>query len=117
MHSPVGLQLIFLVYTLGLPYFEFEGSGETSRVCMVRSSDLKMLAYAIRYTGPEVIKRFSCSTQLITKFQLLIYTKYRQIKKCLALWFSDVVILLINVKMPTNVGILTFMSRMNFVLS
>ena len=40
--------------------------------------------------GPEVIKRFSYSTQLSTKF-----------------------ILLINVKMPTIVGILTFMSMIN----
>ena len=40
--------------------------------------------------GPEVIKLFSCSTQLSTKF-----------------------ILLINVKMPTNVGILTFISMIN----
>ena len=38
--------------------------------------------------GPEVIKLFSCSTQLSLKF-----------------------ILLINVKMPTVVGILTFISR------
>ena len=38
-------------------------------------------------TGPEVIKLFSCSTQLSTKF-----------------------ILFINVKMPTIVGILTFIS-------
>ena len=38
--------------------------------------------------GPEVIKLFSCSTQLSMKF-----------------------VLLINVKMPTIVGILTFMSR------
>ena len=38
----------------------------------------------------EVIKLFSCSTQLSPKF-----------------------ILLINVKMPTIVGILTFMSRIN----
>ena len=37
--------------------------------------------------GPEVIKLFSCSTQLSTKF-----------------------ILLINVKMPTIVDILTFIS-------
>ena len=37
--------------------------------------------------------------------------------KFLALSLSDVVfIMLINVKMPTNVGILTFMSRINFVL-
>ena len=39
-------------------------------------------------------------------------------KKCLALSLSDVVfIMLINVKMPTTVGILTFMSRRKFVLS
>ena len=39
-------------------------------------------------------------------------------KKFLALSFSDAVfIMLINVKMPTIVGILTFMSRINFVLS
>ena len=43
--------------------------------------------------------------------------KYRQIKKFLALSLSDVVfIMLINVKMPTIAGILTFMSRINFVL-
>ena len=41
--------------------------------------------------GPEVIKLFSCSTQLSLKF-----------------------ILLINVKMPTIVGILTFISRINY---
>ena len=40
--------------------------------------------------GPEVIKLFPCSTQLSTKF-----------------------ILLINVKMPTIVGILTFISMIN----
>ena len=41
-------------------------------------------------SGPEVKKLFSCSTQLSTKF-----------------------ILLINVKMPTIVGILTFISVIN----
>ena len=40
--------------------------------------------------GPEVIKLFSCSTQLSMKF-----------------------IQLINVKMPTVVGILTFISRIS----
>ena len=65
---------------------------------------------------PEVIKHFSCSTQLSTKFQLVI--KYQQMKKCLALSLSDVVFIMpINVKMPTIVGILTFMSRIKFVLS
>ena len=43
--------------------------------------------------GPKVIKLFSCSTQLRLNF-----------------------ILLINVKMSTNVGILTFMSRINYRL-
>ena len=44
--------------------------------------------------------------------------EYRQIKQFLVLCLSDVVfIMLINVKMPTIVGILTFMSRINFVLS
>ena len=39
-------------------------------------------------------------------------------KKFLALSLSDVVfIMLVNVKMQTIVGILTFMSRINFVLS
>ena len=39
-------------------------------------------------------------------------------KKFLALSLSDVVfIMLINVKMPTIVGILIIMSRINFVLS
>ena len=43
---------------------------------------------------------------------------YRTMKKFLALSFSDVVlIMLINVKMPTIVGILTIMSRINSVLS
>ena len=46
---------------------------------------------AIYRPGPEVIKLFSCSTQLITQF-----------------------ILLINVKMPTIVGILTFIGIIYF---
>ena len=43
--------------------------------------------------GPEVIKLFSCSTQLSMKFFLLI-----------------------NIKMPAIVGILTVMSRKNSIL-
>ena len=48
----------------------------------------------INRSGPEVIKLFSCSIQLSMKFFLLI-----------------------NVKMPTIVGILTFMSRKNNIPS
>ena len=44
-------------------------------------------------SGPEVIKLFSCSAQVSMKFFLLI-----------------------NVKMPTIVGILTFMSGKNSIL-
>ena len=45
------------------------------------------------FPGPEVIKLFLCSTQLSVNFFLLI-----------------------NVKMPTIVGILTIMSRKNSIL-
>ena len=47
----------------------------------------------VTLTDPKVIKLFSCSTQLSMKFFLLIH-----------------------VKMPTIVGILTFMSRKNSIL-
>ena len=68
---------------------------------------------------PEVINIFSCSTQLSMKFQLLMKTKKAErIKYFLAFKLSDVVfIMLINVKMPLIVGILTFMSVVNFMLS
>ena len=68
--------------------------------------------------GPEVIKLFSCSTQLSMKFEMLISLKISRNSDFLGsdkprmLFFP-----LINVKMPTIVGILTFMSRKNFVLS
>ena len=48
---------------------------------------------AIMDPGPEVIKPFPCSAQLSMKFFLLI-----------------------NVKMPTIVGILTFMSEKNSII-
>ena len=54
--------------------------------------------------GPKVIKLFSRSTQLSVKQQ-----NYRQLKEFLAFSLSDIVfIMLIIVKMPTIVGILTF---------
>ena len=57
---------------------------------------------------------FGCS-----KFQLLIKTKMLKNKDfCLAFKLSVVVfIVLINVKMPTIVGILTFISTIKFILS
>ena len=50
----------------------------------------EICAYSESGSGAEVIKLFSCSTQLSSKF-----------------------ILLINVKMPTIVGILTFISMID----
>ena len=53
--------------------------------------------------GHEIIKLFSCSTQLSTKFQLLIKTKIPTNEKFLVLSLSDVVfIMLINVKNANN---------------
>ena len=60
--------------------------------------------------GPEVIQLF-----VLNSYEHKISTAHENIN---AEKLSDVVfILLINVKMPTIVGILTFMSRINFVLS
>ena len=50
--------------------------------------------YIAVQSGPEVIKLFSCSTQLSMKFSLLI-----------------------NMKMPTIFGIFIFINRENFMLS
>ena len=55
-------------------------------------------------TGPEVIKLFSCSTQLSTKFILLINVKMPTIVG---------IVLLKNVKMPTIIGIITLISMIN----
>ena len=69
-------------------------------------------------SGPAVVKLFSCSTQLSLEFQLLIKTKMLKNIGIPCFYISDdVFILLINAKMPTIVGILTFMSRINFMRS
>ena len=88
------------------------GNGNSQNVALV--GDLCVASN----TWPGVIKQFSCSTQLSRKFQLLIKTKIPINEEVSCFSLSDVVfILLINVKMPTIVGILTFMSMINFVLS
>ena len=58
-------------------------------------------------SGLDVIKLFSCSAQLRLKFILLINVKMPTVIGMLKF------ILLINVKMSTIVGILTFISRIN----
>ena len=67
---------------------------EYSIVSISNCSSLKTITVInIPTSGPEVIKLFSCSAQLSMKFFLLI-----------------------NVKMPTIFGSLTFMSRKNSIL-
>ena len=68
--------------------------------------------------GTEVIKLFSCLSQLSIEFQMLITTKVIKNKdfSCFQTLICCI-IMLINVKMPNIVGILTFMSMINFMLS
>ena len=66
----------------------------------------------------SLLKLVICSAQLSTKFQLLIKTTTPTNKEVFGLSLSDVVFIkLKNVKMPTIVGILTFLSRINVMLS
>ena len=60
---------------------------------------------------------FSCSTQLSKKFQLLIKAKILTNKEVSCFKSLRCCIYHANVKMPTIVGILTLMSRINFLLS
>ena len=87
-------------------------------VSVAEQTGLSLIQSKTLKTCPEVIKLFSYSTQPSMKLTLLVkLLKYRQIKKVIALSLSNVVfIMLINVKIPTF-GILTFMSRIHFVLS
>ena len=62
-------------------------------LAMVIKHKLRWHGHVLHSSGPEVIKLFSCSTQLSMKFSPLI-----------------------NVKMPTIVGILTCISGKNNIL-
>ena len=66
---------------------------------------------------PKVIKRFPCSTELSMKIILLIIVKMPTTVGILTFISRINIIseffLLIIVKMPTTVGILTFISRIN----
>ena len=66
-------------------------------------------------SGPEVIKLFPCSNQISMKFKLLINIEIAQVNGSSGLSHqSQSFILLVDV---TIVGILTFMSRINFMLT
>ena len=60
---------------------------------MIQERQLGIVLWLPNANRPEVIKLFSCSTQPSMKFFLLI-----------------------NIEMPTNVGISAFMSRKNSIL-
>ena len=80
---------VFLIFLIR--YFEKKSADNKNKTHKFPSMQrFKPFNQSLLNTGPEVIKLFSCSTQRSTKF-----------------------ILLINVKMPTIVGILTFISRIN----
>ena len=64
----------------------------------------------------EIIKLLPCSTQLSMKLQPLIKTKMMKNKE-LVFKLSDVTfIILINVRIPSIFGIVTFMSMINIIL-
>ena len=69
-------------------------------------------------SGPEVIKNFMLNS---VEHEILNARKYKKCQEIRLLSGSDkprmLFFPLINVKMPTIVGILTFMSRRNFLLS
>ena len=66
----------------------------------------------LQFDKPRSYKAYSCSTQMSMKFHLLVKVIMLKIKIFLRVKFLvGAFIMLINVKMPALVGILTFMSR------
>ena len=69
-------------------------------------------------SGLEFIRVISCSTQLSMKFKMLISIKISRNSAFLGSYKPRMLSFpLINVKELTTVGILTFMSRKNFMFS
>ena len=99
----INVWIVSIKMTKLRPLLEYVGHTTTHK-CMICSF---IVAYPFgeqNKPGPEVIKLFSCSTQLSMNFQLLITTKVSSSLSYV------VFIMLINVKMPKIVAILTFMS-------
>ena len=75
------------------------------------------LVQSLRNQGPKAIKLSSCSTQLSMKFQMLVSIKISRNSDFLGSEMPKMLFfMLINVKMPTTVGILTIMGRTNLML-
>ena len=77
--------------------------------CLVEKYNFQLHTLIWR-PGPEIIKLLLCSTQLIMKIQLLIKTKMLTIKYFFC--FQT-----LRCSIYHAVGILTFMNRVNFMLS
>ena len=124
---PVGL--VFNIHIF--PYFVFaisEGSHEhffKARIIykwirwqnFQRNTQKRLIQIenSISHRGYKTIFILNSAEQIYSAHKKL---KYQQMKKFLAFSLSDVVFIrLINVKMPTIVGILTFMSSINSILS
>ena len=87
LHTCKLRQLLVLAHC----YFITQSNTPTSNIPSIKTISYVTVKVNCDRPDPEVIKIFSCSAQLRLKF-----------------------ILLINVKMPTIVGILTFISRINY---
>ena len=91
--------------------------GEKDLYCLCGQWQPRSASAFFQY-GLEVIKLFSCSTQLSMKFVLLINLKLLTIANSFLLNIAEHEnSLLINMKMPTIVGIFIFISRKIFMLS
>ena len=99
---------------------ENSGSMDFELMRLSRNSNyfLEQIGSIMRKSGPRGCKPFLCSTQLSMEFQMLIKSKLLKSKD-----FSCFQMLRYRIyhahkiKMPTIVGILTFMSMINFMLS
>ena len=93
-------------------------------------SVVEILRYLIQYTWPEIIEIISCSTQLSMKFILLINVKIesKEVSCSTQLGMNFILLIkyqnaniefiqLINVKIPTIIGISIFIGRLSLIRS
>ena len=113
---PPGSKIKELIYIAKLDQCLLQeiSSGDTS--CMLSPIVLRMATFLLR-SGPEGIKLFSCSTQRSTKFQP-INTKIPTNKEVSNFKSLRCCIYHANKCENANiVGILTFMSKINFLIN
>ena len=106
----------FITSGTGAVMFVKEGNVSKSNILYIGALRYQCWRYReLTVRGPEVIKLFPCST---VEHGILNAHKYKKIPRNSAFLGSDkprmLFFPLINVKMPTIVGIFTFMSRKKF---